>query len=183
LSEVLGRCRLPWFFKNTLYFNPKKSHWGGKIMLLKLLGMLNCLTTFIDTTANGVDLINIANPNSVGVSVNHYNKFNVGNQGAILNNDCPLTIVSLEVLIKLQPLQSKPHYNKFNVGNQGAILNNSKVMGTSQLGGAVYGNPNLNQNADIILNEVGSTNRSWYLQLDWRRTHYLRHLIQKRLGG
>ena len=79
-------------------------------------------TTFIDTTANGVDLINIANPNSVGVSVNHY--------------------------------------NKFNVGTQGAILNNSKVMGTSQLGGAVYGNPNLNQNADIILNEVGTTNRS-----------------------
>ncbi|VVM22122.1 hypothetical protein BSPWISOXPB_1675 [uncultured Gammaproteobacteria bacterium] len=78
-------------------------------------------TTFIDTTQRG-DLINIANPNSVGVSVNHY--------------------------------------NKFNVGNQGAILNNSKVMGTSQLGGAVYGNPNLNQNADIILNEVGSTNRS-----------------------
>jgi hypothetical protein len=29
--------------ENTLYFNPKKSHWGGKIMLLKLLGMLNCL--------------------------------------------------------------------------------------------------------------------------------------------
>jgi filamentous hemagglutinin family protein len=79
-------------------------------------------TTFIDTTANGVDLINIANPNSVGVSINHY--------------------------------------NKFNVDTQGAILNNSKVMGTSQLGGAVYGNPNLNQNADIILNEVGTTNRS-----------------------
>jgi filamentous hemagglutinin family protein len=33
-------------------------------------------------------------------------------------------------------------------------------MGTSQLGGVVYGNPNLNQNADIILNEVGSTNPS-----------------------
>jgi hypothetical protein len=28
-------------------------------------------TTYIDTTANGVDLINIANPNSVGVSINH----------------------------------------------------------------------------------------------------------------
>jgi filamentous hemagglutinin family protein len=79
-------------------------------------------TTFIDITANGVDLINIANPNSKGVSINHY--------------------------------------NKFNVGAQGAILNNSTVMGTSQLGGVVYGNPNLNQNADIILNEVGSTNRS-----------------------
>jgi hypothetical protein len=33
-------------------------------------------------------------------------------------------------------------------------------MGTSQLGGVVYGNTNLNQNADIILNEVGSTDRS-----------------------
>ena len=79
-------------------------------------------TTFIDTTANGIDLINISNPNSKGVSVNHY--------------------------------------NKFNVGNQGVILNNSKVIGISQLCGAVYANPNLNKAADIILNEVGSTNRS-----------------------
>jgi filamentous hemagglutinin len=43
-------------------------------------------TTYIEATANGVDLINIANPNSVGVSINHYKKFNVGKQGAILNN-------------------------------------------------------------------------------------------------
>ncbi len=78
--------------------------------------------TYIDKTANGIDLINISNPNSKGVSVNHY--------------------------------------NKFNVGNQGAILNNSKVIGISQLGGVVYANPNLNKTADIILNEVGSTNRS-----------------------
>jgi hypothetical protein len=34
-------------------------------------------TTYIEATANGVDLINIANPNSVGVSINHYKKFNV----------------------------------------------------------------------------------------------------------
>jgi hypothetical protein len=31
-------------------------------------------TTYIEATANGVDLINIANPNSVGVSINHYKK-------------------------------------------------------------------------------------------------------------
>jgi hypothetical protein len=29
-------------------------------------------TTYIEATANGVDLINIANPNSVGVSINHW---------------------------------------------------------------------------------------------------------------
>jgi hypothetical protein len=33
-------------------------------------------TTFIDTTANGVDLINIANPNSVGVSIKNYSHYN-----------------------------------------------------------------------------------------------------------
>jgi hypothetical protein len=41
-------------------------------------------TTYIDATANGVDLINIANPNSVGVSINHYNKFNVIGEGKML---------------------------------------------------------------------------------------------------
>jgi hypothetical protein len=35
-------------------------------------------------TANGVDLINIANPNSVGVSINHYKKFNVGTDWLML---------------------------------------------------------------------------------------------------
>jgi hypothetical protein len=36
VSDFLSVCIniiLGWFFKNTLYFNPKKSHWGGKIML------------------------------------------------------------------------------------------------------------------------------------------------------
>jgi hypothetical protein len=41
-SRVKGFLRvciniiLGWFFKNTLYFNPKKSHWGGKILILVL---------------------------------------------------------------------------------------------------------------------------------------------------
>jgi hypothetical protein len=56
-----------------------------------------------------------------------------------------LNLVITPSLISERPLT--------NVGKQGAILNNSKVMGTSQLGGVVYGNPNLNQNADIILND------------------------------
>ncbi|MDN3719641.1 filamentous hemagglutinin N-terminal domain-containing protein [Roseibium salinum] len=53
-------------------------------------------------------------------------------------------------------------FNDFNVGQQGLILNNSKVVGTSQLGGAILGNPNLasGSTARIILNEVTSANPS-----------------------
>ncbi|WP_245430223.1 filamentous hemagglutinin N-terminal domain-containing protein, partial [Rhizobium tropici] len=54
-------------------------------------------------------------------------------------------------------------YDSFNVGTQGLILNNFKgEVGTSNLGGATPGNPNLNASnpASVILNEVTSGNRS-----------------------
>ncbi|MCL2154231.1 MAG: hemagglutinin repeat-containing protein [Leptospirales bacterium] len=57
-------------------------------------------------------------------------------------------------------------YNKFetyNVTTQGLILNNSLNMGTSVLGGVVYGNPNYQSNgteARIVINEVTGSNRS-----------------------
>ncbi|AGB73036.1 MULTISPECIES: hemagglutinin repeat-containing protein [Rhizobium] len=54
-------------------------------------------------------------------------------------------------------------YDNFNVGTQGLILNNFKgEVGTSNLGGATPGNPNLNGSgpASVILNEVTSGNRS-----------------------
>nr|WP_286203166.1 filamentous hemagglutinin N-terminal domain-containing protein [Rhizobium lusitanum] len=54
-------------------------------------------------------------------------------------------------------------YDNFNVGTQGLILNNFKgEVGTSNLGGATPGNPNLNSSspASVILNEVTSGNRS-----------------------
>ncbi|MFK0165925.1 hemagglutinin repeat-containing protein [Rhizobium sp. NPDC090279] len=54
-------------------------------------------------------------------------------------------------------------YDNFNVGTQGLILNNFKgEVGTSNLGGATPGNPNLNGSgpASVILNEVISGNRS-----------------------
>ncbi|SCB36375.1 Haemagluttinin repeat-containing protein [Rhizobium lusitanum] len=54
-------------------------------------------------------------------------------------------------------------YDNFNVGAPGLILNNfNGEVGTSNLGGATPGNPNLNNSnpASVILNEVTSGNRS-----------------------
>ncbi|NTH27024.1 filamentous hemagglutinin N-terminal domain-containing protein, partial [Agrobacterium rhizogenes] len=54
-------------------------------------------------------------------------------------------------------------FSDFNVGTPGLILNNFKgEVGTSNLGGATPGNPNLNSSspASVILNEVTSGNRS-----------------------
>jgi hypothetical protein len=59
INIVLG-----WFFKNTLLGGVSNVYAANQVV-----DTTKSPTTFIDTTANGVDLINIANPNSVGVSV------------------------------------------------------------------------------------------------------------------
>ncbi|NTF46117.1 hemagglutinin repeat-containing protein [Rhizobium rhizogenes] len=54
-------------------------------------------------------------------------------------------------------------YDNFNIGTPGLILNNYNAkVGTSSLGGATPGNPNLRYSgpASVILNEVTSGNRS-----------------------
>lgn len=47
-------------------------------------------------------------------------------------------------------------FKQFNVSPNGLILNNSKIGGTSRIGGAVVGNPNLKDSgsANVIINEV-----------------------------
>lgn len=80
--------------------------------------------TGLDRAQNQVPIVNIATPSNAGVSKNNF--------------------------------------TDFNVGTEGAIMNNSNQIATSQLGGAIYANPNLapNQDARIILNEVTSTRTS-----------------------
>ena len=42
--------------------------------------------TKLDTSANGVPIINISTPNSRGVSINEFLEYNVGHEGQVLNN-------------------------------------------------------------------------------------------------
>ncbi|WP_428025978.1 hemagglutinin repeat-containing protein [Arcobacter sp.] len=76
----------------------------------------------LDKAPNGVQIVNIVNPNSKGMS---HNKF-----------------------------------KEYNVNPSGLILNNSKAVVNTQLAGYISYNPNLTNNASVILNEVTGTNKS-----------------------
>lgn len=58
---------------------------------------------------------------------------------------------------------SHNQYTRYDVDSHGLVLNNgnaSQIQRASQLAGSVLANPNLNKEANVILNEVVSTNRS-----------------------
>nr|VFJ65296.1 MAG: filamentous hemagglutinin family N-terminal domain-containing protein [Candidatus Kentron sp. DK] len=78
------------------------------------------------------------------------------------------------------PTQGGVSHNKytgFNVEKTGAIMNNSLDIGVSQLGGALPANPHFtDRTADIILNEVTSTQRSelkGYTEIFGDRAEYI----------
>ena len=79
--------------------------------------------TTLDAAANGVPIVNIANPNTSGLSHNRFTNYNVNANGLILNNATGSTV-------------------------------------KTQLGGYIYGNTQLTNNAKVILNEVTSSNRT-----------------------
>jgi len=56
---------------------------------------------------------------------------------------------------------SHNRFTHYNVNKQGLILNNAKTTSVkTQLGGFIFGNKQLTNNAKVILNEVTSSNRS-----------------------
>ncbi len=96
--------------------------------------------TALDTAANGVPVVNIARPNTNGVSHNTYIQFNVPTQGTILNNSGQEVNTQLAGYI----------YGNENVRNASASLILNEVSGTnrSRLNGylEVAG-----QSADVIV--------------------------------
>jgi filamentous hemagglutinin len=101
----------------------------------------------VGVTASGIPLIQIAQPNSAGLSHNQYNSFNVGAQGAVLNNSQVVTGTQLAGQVQGNP--------NLSGGSANIILNEVVGGSRSQLNGylEVAG-----QKAQVIIsNENGIT--------------------------
>jgi filamentous hemagglutinin len=111
--------------------------------------------TTLDTSRNGIPIVNIANPNSKGLSHNKYKNYNVNSNGLILNNS-----KELEVNTQLAGYI----YGNSNLSNNASVIlneitstNKSYINGYTEIAGQkadmVIANPN-----GISINGAGFIN-------------------------
>ncbi len=131
----------PILFSSAAYAAPVSHHSDDAPLPIKVDGSTN---TQVTKTASGVDQINIAAPNSAGISHNNFVNYNVNRDGQILNNFSGK--VASEVAAGS------------NVG--------ANAVTNTEIGGFVTVNPNLynsGREARTIINEVTSANNSQLL--------------------
>ncbi|GHD57861.1 hemagglutinin repeat-containing protein [Jeongeupia chitinilytica] len=98
----------------------------------------------VQTTANGLPVVNIAAPNGAGVSHNKYNQFNVDAKGAILNNSPGLVQTQLGGYVdgnaNLAGGAARTILNEVTSGNPSALRGYLEVAG--QRANIIVANPN-----------------------------------------
>ncbi|WP_163836260.1 filamentous hemagglutinin N-terminal domain-containing protein [Spartinivicinus ruber] len=97
------------------------------------------------TQQNGVDIVNIAKPNSKGLSYNKYNKYNVSKQGVVLNNatskaHSQILNKSLKANANLNGKSASVILNEVVSKNPSTLLGLQEVLGNSAK--VVVANPN-----------------------------------------
>lgn len=98
----------------------------------------------VQTTANGLPVVNIAAPNSAGVSHNKYNQFNVNSNGAVLNNAQAMTNTQLAGYVDGNPNlaggSARTILNEVTSGNPSALRGYLEVAGSKA--NVIIANPN-----------------------------------------
>ncbi len=102
-------------------------------------------STTLNTTANGVPVVNIAAPNSAGVSHNTYQQFDVGSNGLILNNSGAISTTQLAGYVTGNP-QLSPGQSASLILNEVTSTLPSHLNGVIEVAGkaaeVVVANPN-----------------------------------------
>jgi filamentous hemagglutinin len=96
--------------------------------------------TTLDTAGNGVQIVNIANPNAQGLSHNKYTNYNVAQKGLILNNSKDTTVQT--------QLGGYIFGNSHLTSNAKVILNEVTSTNPSQLNGYIEV---AGQRADLVI--------------------------------